>query len=377
VESEPELRIERLYADVSGGDAVNVRLGKFQTPVGIWNLVPAEPFTWTATNPVLVEAAFDEHQTGAALFGSFFPGRTTVEYWVYGQFVDPFDVDKEDEPADRSIGGRLRVAGARNEWALGGSCLVSSKDGEWSTLGGVDFSWARGPLEVQGEMAAVRGDIRAGPVVVYVQAVYGLGAHARWLRGLRRGPLRALRPLGPGATQQHRQPRAHLDPEAVAEPEGRLPVRRQDERRRQTRNVRLGVRDLLAWDPRGPERSSPGRSPRQASPAADLAVIVHAGRQVSLTPSDLARIYLKQRRHWPDGDAILPVNREAGSEARRLFERRVLGDRAGRLVVYWNQQYFRGVLPPATLASDEAVLRFVAGEPRAIGYVAAAPWTAA
>ena len=31
--------------------------------------------------------------------------------------------------------------------------------------------------------------------------------------------------------------------------------------------------------------------------------------------------------------------------------------------------YFNGVLPPATLASDEAVRRFVADEPRAIGYV--------
>jgi ABC-type phosphate transport system substrate-binding protein len=105
--------------------------------------------------------------------------------------------------------------------------------------------------------------------------------------------------------------------------------------------------------------------------AAEIVVVVHGSRQVSLTPADLARVYLKQRRHWPDGDPILPVNREAGSEARRLFERRVLGDQAGRLVVYWNQQYFRGVLPPATLASDEAVVRFVASEPRAIGYVAA------
>jgi hypothetical protein len=41
------------------------------------------------------------------------------------------------------------------------------------------------------------------------------------------------------------------------------------------------------------------------------------------------------------------------------------------LAVYWNRQYFRGVLPPATLASDEAVKRFVALEPNAVGYIRA------
>jgi len=183
VESEPELRFERLYVDVSGGDTLNVRLGKFQTPVGIWNLVSAEPFTWTATSPVLVDAAFDEHQTGGAVFGSFYPGRSNVEYWIYGQFVNPLDA--EEESSDRAVGGRLRIAGARNEWAVGASYLASSKNGAWSHLGGVDFSWVRGPLEVQGEMASVRGDIPGRDLWdAYLQAVYGLGAHARALRGL-------------------------------------------------------------------------------------------------------------------------------------------------------------------------------------------------
>lgn len=40
-----------------------------------------------------------------------------------------------------------------------------------------------------------------------------------------------------------------------------------------------------------------------------------------------------------------------------------------QLRVYWNRQYFLGVFPPATLASDEAVKKFVAKEVSAIGYV--------
>lgn len=110
-------------------------------------------------------------------------------------------------------------------------------------------------------------------------------------------------------------------------------------------------------------------APAGATAADGLAVIVHRQRTDPLDPDRIVQIYLKQRRFWSDGKRIVPVNREAGSELRALFVRRVLGTSASRLVVYWNRQYFQGVLPPATLASDEAVKRFVARERAAIGYV--------
>lgn len=103
--------------------------------------------------------------------------------------------------------------------------------------------------------------------------------------------------------------------------------------------------------------------------AGDVAVIVHPDRDVRLTAAEVAQIYLRQRRFWGDGERIVPVNRESGSTAREAFVRLVFGQKAPQLVGYWNQQYFQGVLPPATLASDEAVKRFVASEPLAIGYI--------
>jgi ABC-type phosphate transport system substrate-binding protein len=108
-----------------------------------------------------------------------------------------------------------------------------------------------------------------------------------------------------------------------------------------------------------------------ASPAfaADLVVIVHAERKTEISVEEIAQIYLKRRRFWEDGARVVPVNRDAGSDTRRLFDQRIFGAYAHQLVVHWNRQYFSGVLPPATLASDEAVKRFVAGEPLAIGYV--------
>jgi ABC-type phosphate transport system substrate-binding protein len=106
-----------------------------------------------------------------------------------------------------------------------------------------------------------------------------------------------------------------------------------------------------------------------AARAGELVVIVHPKRQVQLTASEVAQIFLRKRRFWDDGKAIVPVNRESGSEVRKAFGRLLFGEDTRALVVYWNRQYFRGVLPPATLASGEAVKRFVAAERRAIGYI--------
>jgi len=105
--------------------------------------------------------------------------------------------------------------------------------------------------------------------------------------------------------------------------------------------------------------------------AEELVVIVHPTRDVSLGIDQLAQIYLKQRGRWPGGDPIVPVNRESTSAVRSQFASAVLGQTPQQLAVYWNRQYFHGVQPPATLASDEAVKRFVASEPRAIGYIRA------
>lgn len=115
----------------------------------------------------------------------------------------------------------------------------------------------------------------------------------------------------------------------------------------------------------GPPSGQPGE-PREPD---ELVVIVHADRTAPVDLEEVAQIFLKKRRFWPDGTPILPVNRNAGADTRAHFDSEVFGTSISQLGVYWNRAYFNGVLPPATLASDEAVRRFVADEPRAIGYV--------
>jgi hypothetical protein len=102
-----------------------------------------------------------------------------------------------------------------------------------------------------------------------------------------------------------------------------------------------------------------------------LAVIVHPERRAELSLEDVAHIYLRQKRFWDNGTPIVPLNLPSGTPLRQRFTQRVLRQSESRLAEYWNRQYFYGILPPATLASTEAVVRYVATDRNAIGYIPA------
>jgi ABC-type phosphate transport system substrate-binding protein len=108
------------------------------------------------------------------------------------------------------------------------------------------------------------------------------------------------------------------------------------------------------------------------TPAAPrLAVVVHPQRAVHLSRDDVARIFLKQRQFWEDGQPIVPLNREPGSAARARFADAVLGRDGDALAAHWNAQYFHGVFPPTALSSAAAVKRYVATDRNAVGYLEA------
>jgi ABC-type phosphate transport system substrate-binding protein len=100
-----------------------------------------------------------------------------------------------------------------------------------------------------------------------------------------------------------------------------------------------------------------------------LVVIVHPERRAELSTEDVAHIYLRRKRFWDNGTPIVPLNLPSGTPLRRRFTDLVLRQSESRLADYWNRQYFYGTLPPATLASTGAVVRYVAADRNAIGYV--------
>ena len=84
----------------------------------------------------------------------------------------------------------------------------------------------------------------------------------------------------------------------------------------------------------------------------------------------LRDIYLKKIFLDDGGRKIIPVNLPAAHPLRQAVSSILFGLDAAELQDYWNQRYFHGVTPPYVLGSQDAVVRFVARTPGAIGYVA-------
>jgi hypothetical protein len=100
-----------------------------------------------------------------------------------------------------------------------------------------------------------------------------------------------------------------------------------------------------------------------------MAVIVAPGHGKVLKKEDLALVFKRKKLFWGEGAKIQPVNLPASNPLRRTFSQAALGATPEELEKYWNGMYFQGVSPPFVLGSEEAVLRFVAETPGAVGYV--------
>ena len=113
----------------------------------------------------------------------------------------------------------------------------------------------------------------------------------------------------------------------------------------------------------------PGPSDAGGDPAIAVVVGRNQAPAAALSQTLVLGIFARKRQLWGDHSAIVPINLPIAHPLRRNFSRWVFKKTPEEMQDYWNDQYFHGVLPPPVLASEEAVLRFVASTPGAIGYV--------
>jgi ABC-type phosphate transport system substrate-binding protein len=92
-------------------------------------------------------------------------------------------------------------------------------------------------------------------------------------------------------------------------------------------------------------------------------------KELKLAPDNLNLIYWRKQLYWPKGLPIKPVNLRSEHPLRLQFSQTILGSAPEAQVDYWNGQYFNGILPPYSVKSEEAVLRYVSQTKGAIGYV--------
>jgi ABC-type phosphate transport system substrate-binding protein len=114
-------------------------------------------------------------------------------------------------------------------------------------------------------------------------------------------------------------------------------------------------------------------SSRAGSPA--LLVIVNAGNPTGrLSATELRPIFQTNKKTWETGTRVDPVNLPEKSQARRDFDKAVLGFDEDESLRYWIDRRVRGdARPPRKLQTPSAVSAFVASTPGSIGYVPDGP----
>jgi hypothetical protein len=106
-----------------------------------------------------------------------------------------------------------------------------------------------------------------------------------------------------------------------------------------------------------------------AQPSVAVVVGKAMAPDAALAPAIVIGIFARKRQLWDDRTAIVPVNLPAAHPLRRAFSLWLFKRTPEDMQGYWADQYFHGIQPPPVLASEEAVLRFVASTPGSIGYV--------
>jgi ABC-type phosphate transport system substrate-binding protein len=111
--------------------------------------------------------------------------------------------------------------------------------------------------------------------------------------------------------------------------------------------------------------------PLGAAGESGVAVVVNATNSVSeLSSEEVARLFLKKVRTWPDGRMAAPVDQSSTSSVRAQFGKEILRLTLGQQKEYWMAQTLSGrELPPRALEGDAAVLDFVGTQTGAIAYV--------
>ena len=105
--------------------------------------------------------------------------------------------------------------------------------------------------------------------------------------------------------------------------------------------------------------------------AGEIAAVVSAKVPVtSLTPTQVADIYLGRTNRFPDGTPAAPCDLAEGSPIRDEFYARVIGKSPSQVKAHWSKLIFTGRgRPPREVANSVEAKKLVAENPGTICYV--------
>ena len=101
--------IDRAYVELSLGDAVRLRAGRFLTPIGQWNERHADPLTWTTERPLTTYRPFAKSVTGVLLGGELAVAGHDAGYALFCAPMLPVMGDAAETAFAGGVGGRVAV----------------------------------------------------------------------------------------------------------------------------------------------------------------------------------------------------------------------------------------------------------------------------
>ena len=87
-----------------------------------------------------------------------------------------------------------------------------------------------------------------------------------------------------------------------------------------------------------------------------------------LSKNQIKAIYLKKMT-MINGQAIIPINLDAGDILRQKFNKYFLHMSFERLKSYWTKEHYLGHRPPLSMKSQESVKKFIQNVDGSIGYI--------
>lgn len=102
-------------------------------------------------------------------------------------------------------------------------------------------------------------------------------------------------------------------------------------------------------------------------------LVINAGNPATAeTKATLSKLFLKKVREWGDKQKVTAYDLDEKSDARRAFSDAIHGKSVTAIKSYWQRMIFSGRdVPPDEIASEADLLRRIATERGAIGYVSA------
>ena len=179
---ENSLRAERLYVDLLATESTTLRIGKFLTPVGRWNVTHAAPLIWTTTRPLVTERRlFTSHASGVMLTQKFDVSDHNLEISAYADNSEELDILDNQLGFENAIGGRINFD-VSEQLQIGASFIdyknITVTHKTRNELLGVDLLWKKDGYEIEMESIYRYADDNQGEEKGwYLQGVVPLSEH--------------------------------------------------------------------------------------------------------------------------------------------------------------------------------------------------------